>query len=51
MFYIDKTILFETEHEAIRDIYAENGDYDAINDQVRGIIRFTELLLSKEEKH
>ena len=51
MIYFDKTSLFEAEHESIRDIYAENGDYDAINDQVRGIIRFTELLLSKEEKH
>lgn len=51
MFYIDKTILFEAEHEAICDIYGEGTDYDSINDQVRGIIRFTELLLSREEKH
>ena len=50
MFIIDSKKIYETEHEMIRDIYADGGDYDTINDQVRGIIRYIELLLSKGEE-
>lgn len=50
MFIIDSKKIYETEHEMIREIYSDGGGYDAIYDQVRGIIRYIDLLLSKGEE-